>query len=29
MNIILYHGSEKIIEKPQFGKGIRANDYGR
>lgn len=25
----LYHGSEQIIEKPQFGKGARTNDYGR
>lgn len=25
----LYHGSENIIEKPEFGKGARQNDYGR
>jgi hypothetical protein len=24
----LYHGSTKIIEKPEFGKGNRRNDYG-
>lgn len=29
MKKILYHGSEQIIEKPQFGKGARTNDYGR
>lgn len=29
MNVRLYHGSEYIIEKPQFGKGARNNDYGR
>lgn len=27
--MILYHGSEKIIEKPVFGKGNIRNDYGR
>ena len=27
--MILYHGSEKIIEAPQFGKGNLHNDYGR
>lgn len=26
--ITLYHGSEKIIEKPQFGKGKKHNDFG-
>lgn len=26
--IILYHGSEKIISKPEFGKGKVYNDYG-
>ncbi len=26
--IILYHGSEKILEKPEFGKGKPYNDYG-
>ena len=25
----LYHGSEYLIEKPEFGKGSRNNDYGR
>ena len=25
----LYHGSENIIEVPEFGKGARNNDYGR
>lgn len=29
MGIILYHGSENIIEKPEFGKGALHNDYGR
>lgn len=29
MKKILYHGSENIIEHPQFGKGSRNNDYGR
>lgn len=27
--MILYHGSEKIIENPVFGKGNLRNDYGR
>ena len=27
--MILYHGSEKIIEKPMYGKGNLRNDYGR
>ena len=27
--MILYHGSEKIIEKPVFGKGNLRNDYGK
>lgn len=27
--MILYHGSEKIIECPEFGKGNLRNDYGR
>ena len=27
--MILYHGSEKIIETPVFGKGSKNNDYGR
>lgn len=26
---ILYHGSEVIVEKPEYGKGARTNDYGR
>ena len=25
----LYHGSESIIEAPEFGKGARNNDYGK
>ena len=29
MEKILFHGSEFIIEKPEFGKGARHNDYGR
>lgn len=29
MGTILYHGSENLIEKPQFGKGSLHNDYGR
>lgn len=27
--MILYHGSEKIIENPVYGKGNLRNDYGR
>ncbi len=27
--MVLYHGSEKIIDKPTYGKGNRNNDYGR
>ena len=27
--MILYHGSEKIIENPVYGKGNIRNDYGR
>ncbi len=27
--MIIYHGSEKIIESPIFGKGNLRNDYGR
>ncbi len=27
--MILYHGSEKIIESPTYGKGNKSNDYGR
>lgn len=29
MNNILYHGSDHIIEYPEYGKGMRTNDYGR
>lgn len=29
MIIRLYHGSEYLIEKPEYGKGARNNDYGR
>lgn len=29
MRKLLYHGSEKIIEKPMFGKGANNNDYGK
>ena len=29
MKKILYYGSEFLIEKPEFGKGARHNDYGR
>ena len=28
MNITLYHGSKKIIEKPIYGLGNKRNDYG-
>jgi hypothetical protein len=27
--MVLYHGSEKIIDVPEFGKGNSHNDYGR
>jgi hypothetical protein len=27
--MILYHGSDRIIEKPVFGEGKSYNDYGR
>lgn len=27
-NMIIYHGSEKIIEKPIFGEGKKHNDFG-
>ncbi len=27
--MILYHGSEKIVDEPIFGKGNRNNDYGK
>ena len=26
--ITVYHGSDKIIEKPEYGKGHMYNDYG-
>lgn len=29
MIIRIYHGSEKIIMSPEFGKGAKNNDYGR
>ena len=29
MEITLYHGSEKIVERPMFGEGKIHNDYGR
>ena len=29
MRKILYHGSDHIIEKPEYGKGMKNNDYGR
>lgn len=29
MGRILYHGSDHIIEQPEYGKGMRNNDYGR
>lgn len=29
MKKIIYHGSEQIIVKPQYGVGSAANDYGR
>lgn len=28
-NLILYHGSSEIIEKPAYGKGKTYNDYGQ
>ncbi len=27
--MILYHGSERIVDKPIYGKGNKNNDYGR
>ena len=27
--MILYHGSEKIVDVPLYGKGNSHNDYGR
>ncbi len=29
MKKILYHGSELVVAKPEYGKGARTNDYGR
>ena len=29
MKKILYHGSQVIVEKPEYGKGARNNDYGK
>ncbi len=29
MYVRLYHGSEVIVERPEFGKGARHNDYGK
>ena len=26
--MLLYHGSDHIIEKPEFGAGKKHNDYG-
>ena len=28
MERIIYHGSDSIVEKPQFGVGNKSNDYG-
>ena len=28
-NIIVYHGSPEIVEKPIYGKGKSYNDYGK
>lgn len=27
--MIIYHGSEEVISTPEYGKGAKANDYGR
>lgn len=27
--MLIYHGSEFVIEKPEYGKGKPHNDYGR
>ena len=27
--IIIYHGSQQIVEKPRFGIGKKYNDYGQ
>lgn len=29
MGRILYHGSDHMVEQPEYGKGMRNNDYGR
>ncbi len=29
MGKVLYHGSDHIIERPEYGKGMRTNDYGK
>lgn len=29
MSVKIYHGSENIIETPEYGKGARHNDYGK
>lgn len=29
MSVRLYHGSEHIIARPEYGKGARHNDYGK
>lgn len=29
MKKILYHGSESIVQFPEYGKGARHNDYGK
>lgn len=28
-SLVLYHGSDRIIEKPEYGKGALYNDYGQ
>lgn len=28
-NLIIYHGSQQIVEVPQYGIGKEYNDYGR
>lgn len=29
MNRVLYHGSDHVVGQPEYGKGMRTNDYGR
>lgn len=29
MKEILYHGSNRIVDKPEYGRGKPNNDYGR